>query len=436
MSVVLSVEETGPCERQVKVEVPAPAVEAELDRVTQEFRRQARMPGFRKGKVPLDLVRKRHGEDIRQEVLDRLLPRYWRQAQAETKLEALLPPRVEEVDLEAGAPLTFTAVIETRPPIELDGLDGFDLPEVAVAVGADEVDQALEDIRRQVAEWVRVERTAARGDLVVADMVEIQEAEQGPQRVAFEVGDEEVWEELTLAVTGKGAGSTTEFSRSEGEGDEARERSFRLEVVEVKERDLPPLDDALAAKVGSFETLQALRDDVEGRIASAKRRQRVQVRERALLEQLEQRHPIPLPEGLVERELEHLLHEYADQLRMRGVDLESAQLDWRQLAEELKPQARRRVHARLLLDAAAIKLDLAVEESELESALASIARAQGRTPQAVRQALARDERLKELRSQLLRQKTMRRLLGEKDPEQSEASAGEPGAEMADTAGEE
>ncbi|MEZ5331229.1 MAG: trigger factor family protein [Thermoanaerobaculia bacterium] len=108
MSVVLSVEETGPCERQVKVEVPAPAVEAEPDRVTQEFRRQARMPGFRRAVVP-DLVCKRHGEDIRQEVLDRLLPRYWRQAQAETKLEALLPPRVEEVDLEAGAPLTFTA---------------------------------------------------------------------------------------------------------------------------------------------------------------------------------------------------------------------------------------------------------------------------------------------------------------------------------------
>lgn len=435
MSVVLSVEETGPCERQVKVEVPAPAVEAELDRVTREYRKQVRLPGFRKGKVPLELVRKKHGEEIEKEVLDRLLPRYWRQAQAETRLDALLPPRVEQVvDLEAGEPLTFVAVVETRPEIRLDALDGFQLPEVDVSVGAEEVDRALEDIRRQVAEWVVVDRPAARGDLVVADMIELGgDAEQGPQRVAFEVGDEEVWEELSLEVSGKAAGSKTEFSRTEDEGELTR--SFRIEVVEVKERDLPPLDDSLAAKVGELESLQELRDDVEARLAAAKRRQRTQVRERSLLEQLEQRHPIPLPEGLVERELEHLLHEYADHLRMRGVDPESADVDWRRLAGELRPQAGRRVHARLLLDAAAEKLELSVEEAELESALGSIAKAQGRGTQVVRQALARDGRLKELRSQLLRQKTVRRLLGE-DGEQTEAAAGEPGAERAETAGEE
>lgn len=433
MSVVLSVEESGPCQRQVKVEVPAPAVEAELDRVAREFRQRARMPGFRKGKVPLELVRKMYGEEIEKEVLERLLPRYWRQAEAEARLEALLPPRVEQVDLEAGEPLTFVAVVETRPEIALGDLDGFELPEVDLAVGEEEVGQALEDIRRQVAEWVAVDRPAGRGDLVVADMTELGAAEQPSQRVAFEVGDEEVWEELSLEVTGKGAGGTTEFSRTEGEGEEARTRSFRLEVVEVKERDLPPLDDALAGKVAKLETLQALRDDVAARIADAKRRRRLQLRERSLLEQLQQRHPIPLPEGLVEHELEHLLHEYADHLGLRGVDAKTTGVDWRGLAEELRPQAARRVHARLLLDAAVEKLGVAVEERELEAALASIARAQGRTSQAVRQALARDDRLKELRAQLLRQKTMRRLLGEEETE-PEAVAAAPG--MAETAGEE
>lgn len=433
MSVVLSVEESGPCERQVKVEVPAPAVEAELDRVAREFRQRARMPGFRKGKVPLELVRKMHGEEIEKEVLDRLLPRYWRQAQAEAKLEALLPPRVEQVDLEAGAPLTFVAVVETRPEIALGELDGFDLPEVELAVAEEEVDQALEDIRRQVAEWVVVERPAGRGDLVVADMTELGEAEQPPQRVAFEVGDPEVWEELSLAVSGKAAGGKAEFSRTEGEGEQVRSRSFRVEVAEVKERDLPALDDELAGKIGRFDTLQALRDDVSARIADAKRRRRLQVRERSLLEQLEQRHPIPLPGGLVERELEHLLHEYADHLGMRGVDVTKADVDWRGLAEELRPQAARRVHARLLLDAAAEKLALTVEERELEAALASIAKAQGRTAQAVRQALASDERLRELRAQLLRQRTIRRLLGEDETEPEAAAAV---AEMAETAGEE
>ncbi|MEZ5331230.1 MAG: hypothetical protein R2991_04075 [Thermoanaerobaculia bacterium] len=139
-------------------------------------------------------------------------------------------------------------MIETRPPIEFDGLDGFDLPEVAAAVGADDRSGA-DDIRRQVAEWVRVERIGGsrrpRGRRHGGDPG----GGAGlAARRAPEVGDEEVWEELTLAVTGKGAGRTTE-SRSEDEGDEARERSFRIEIVEVKERDLLPLDDALAAKV-------------------------------------------------------------------------------------------------------------------------------------------------------------------------------------------
>jgi trigger factor len=340
---------------------------------------------------------------------------------------------VEQVDLESGAPLTFVAVVETRPAIELGALDGFELPEVALEVAAPEVDQALEDIRRQVAEWAVVERPAGRGDLVVADMQELGDSAQAAQRVAFEVGDEEVWEELSLAALGTAAGSSTEFSRAErGEG-EATERSFRIEVVEVKERDLPALDDALAAKVGRFETLQALRDDVEARIGDAKRRQRLQLRERSFLEQLRQRYPTPLPEGLVEHELEHLLHEYADHLKMRGVDIESAPVDWRQLSDELRPQAQRRVHSRLLLDAAAQKLALTVDEQELETALAAIAQAQGRSAQTVRQALARDDRLKDLRAQLLRQKTMGRLLGEETiaPEAARAAA-----EKADTAGEE
>jgi trigger factor len=436
MSVVLSVEETGPCQRQVKVEVPAPAVEAELDRVTREFRQQTRMPGFRKGKVPLDLVRRKFSEDIEKEVLDRLLPRYWRQAQAETRLEALLPPRVEQVGLEEGEPLTFVAVVETRPEIELGDLAGFQLPEVELSVAAEEVDRALDDIRRQVADWVVVDRPAGRGDLVVADMTELAEAEQPPQRVAFEVGDDEVWEELSLAASGKAAGGRADFSRTDGEGEEARTRAFRLELVEVKERDLPELDDALAGKVGRFEGLHALRHDIQARLMDAKRRRRLQVRERSLLEQLQERHPVPLPEGLVEHELEHLLHEYADQLRMRGVELETAQADWQRISGELRPQAQRRVHARLLLDAAADKLEVEVEEWELEAALASIAEAQGRSAQAVRQALARDERLKELRAQLLRQKTMRRLLGEEESPPEAAEAAAETIVTAETAGEE
>src|SRR5215510_15397629 len=106
MSVVVSIQEVGPCRKQLKVEVPAPAVEAETMRVVAEYGRQARIPGFRKGKVPTELVKRRFAKDIDQEVKERLLPRYWKQAQAEASIEPLLPPEVAEVaDLQPGEPL-------------------------------------------------------------------------------------------------------------------------------------------------------------------------------------------------------------------------------------------------------------------------------------------------------------------------------------------
>src|SRR6185436_6329113 len=111
MSVVVSIEDVGPCRKQLKVEVPAPAVEAETQRVVSEYGRQARIPGFRKGKVPSHLVQRRFSKDIDQEVKERLLPRYWKQAQAEAAIDPLLQPEVEEInDPAPGEALTFTAV--------------------------------------------------------------------------------------------------------------------------------------------------------------------------------------------------------------------------------------------------------------------------------------------------------------------------------------
>ena len=115
MSVVVSSEEVGPCRKQLTIEVPQPAVEAETQRVVGEYRRRAKVPGFRKGKVPAQLVRQRYEREIDQEVVDRLIPRYWRQAEAEGELDALLPPRVESVDHDPGVSLKFTATVEVRP---------------------------------------------------------------------------------------------------------------------------------------------------------------------------------------------------------------------------------------------------------------------------------------------------------------------------------
>jgi trigger factor len=466
MSVVLSMQDVGPWRKQLTVEVPAPAVEAETQRVVREFGQRVRIPGFRRGKVPSELVRRRFAKDIEREVIDRLLPRYWRQAQAESEIEPLLPPEVDEVrDLEPGGPLTFVATVETRPKIELGNIHDFQLPDPEIEPGELDVDKALDDLRVRFGEWVPVERPAARGDLVSAQVTELPEKEPeapenpetaaaagapgsdappgtvGPKMepVEFEVGDERVWEELSLAVSGLAAGQEAPFTREGGDGGQTdaaatggAPRRFKVQVIAVKERELPALDDELAARVNpELGGLTALRELVSRRLREARIEERAEQRQRAVLDQLRERHPMELPQGVLQREVEHMAGDYAESLARRGVRPEQAGLDWQRIREEMRPHAERRVHARLLLDAVAEAEPVVVTDEEFERALAVLARAQKTTTPALRKALDENGRLAPLREQMRRDKTMRHLLGE-SPAADAAPAADtaPGADAA------
>ncbi len=443
MSVVLSLEDVGPCRKQIKVEVPAPAVEAETLRVVREYGQKVRLPGFRKGKVPTELVRRRFTEEIEQEVKERLLPRYWRQAQAEKSLEPLLPPEVDEVsELKPGEPLTFVATVETRPDFQLGDVVNFTLPDPQVEPGTMEIDDTIDNLRKQVSEWVTVDRPISRGDLVAVEVTTLGSAEHPEERtdnVQVEVGDPQAWEELSTALQGLAAGQETTFTRrhehppaEEGGEPEVHEQNFRVKVAEVKERDLPALDDAFAAKVNpEFQTYDALREAVVSRLTANKAEQRIEARHRALLDQLRDRHPVELPQGVVRKEVEHLVQEYAENLARRGVNVEKAGIDWNGMASEMMPLAEKRVHARLLLDAIADDKSLTVTEEEFERTLAMLARAQGVSTPVLRRKLDEDGRLATLRSQLRREKTIRTLLGEPEAAAAPAALPASNAEMRD-----
>jgi trigger factor len=431
MSVVVSQQDVGPCRKQLTVEVPAPAVEAETQRVVQEYGRRVKIPGFRQGKVPTNVVRQRFAKDIEQEVIERLLPRYWRQAQAETSIEPLLPPELaEEPKLTPGEPFTFTAVVETRPQIELRNTRDFDLPDPSVEPGGLEVDDKVDELRKQLADWVPVERPAARGDLVSVELTELTPGLHGEpadenktDTVQVEVGDERVWEEISVALQGLSEGQETTFERHEEavqHGDHehpARDRKFRVKAIAVKERDLPELDDEFAKKVSDeFDTVDQLREAITVRLRGMKHDERREARQRALLDQLRERHPLELPQGVVRKEVEGLVQDYAENLARRGVDVEQAGIDWNAMANEMLPLAERRVHARLLLDAISDAESVQVSEEEFEATLAALARARNTTTVALRKNMDENGQLATLRSQMRRDKTIRQLLGEAVPE--------------------
>jgi trigger factor len=299
-----------------------------------------------------------------------------------------------------------------------------------------DIEETIENIRKQMSEWVVVDRPASRGDQVGLDVTALASAEHPQERtdpVQVEVGDPQVWEELSLAVQGMSAGQETTFERrhehpaaEEGGAPEVHEQKFRIKVNEVKERDLPPLDDAFAARVNpELQSFEAMREAVVKRLRQQKEEQRREARHQALLDQLRERHPVDLPQGVVRREMEGMVQEYAENLARRGVDVDKANLDWNRIAEEMSPMAEKRVHARLLLDAVSDQREIAVTEEEFERTLAMLARAQGVSTPVLRRKLDEDGRLTSLRSQLRREKTIRNLLGEPDEEAPVAS--EPSA---------
>ncbi|HVS63315.1 MAG TPA: trigger factor [Thermoanaerobaculia bacterium] len=429
---VLSVEDAGPCRKEVTIEVPAPAVEAETERVAADYRRKVRLPGFRPGKVPTKVVLQRYRKEIEGEVLERLVPRYWRQAEAEASLDPLMAPSVDSYEMVQGEPLKFVASVEVRPEIEVSEDREFELPSSEVLVGEAEVDEVLEQLRLEAAPWKPVDRESSRGDRVELRVREI--ADDGAERteepewseLEVELGNESVWEELRLAATGLKAGQRNHFTRQEAppaRNDEPGEveaapppRHFELEVVSVEAKELPELDDELATALagGGVENVEALRADLEKRLFARKSAARRREREEKLTAQLIERHPITLPEGVVAQEAENLVRDYAENLARAKVDLE--RIDWRAMMESARPEARRRVHSRLVLDAIAAADEVEVSEQELEGAIQSIARAQGHPPLAVRRSLDERGGLNPLRQQLRREKALRALLGETPPD--------------------
>ncbi|MDA8020096.1 MAG: trigger factor [Thermoanaerobaculia bacterium] len=438
MSVVTQIEEAGPSRLKVTIEVPAPAVEAELGRVVKDFRGQVNIPGFRKGKVPVSVIRRRFKKEVESEVAERLLPRYWRQAEAEKDLDPLLPPTVEELKMEEGEPMTVVAVVETRPEIVLGDIENFDLPEENTDATEPEIDEALADLRKSLADWEKVDRSAAQGDMVWGTAVrtvtsepaveegdESESAEEGgPQErpIHVEIGAENVDEELSLALTGKRAGQSVLFETAEGPEEAREEVRYDIEVIEVKEQKLPELDDELASKLGDFDSLEKLREALTGNISARKAQDLRHRRRKALLEQLRQRHPLTPPEGVVQQETERMMREMLEHMASQGADLERANLNLAEIAEGLRPQAEMRVHDRLVLDAVAKEQTLRLDESRFEEVLTAIAQEQGTNSLAVRQRLAEDGRLETLRSQLRRDQTVAHLLGEDDDDEESAVA--------------
>lgn len=402
---------------KVRVEVPESALTPALEAVYRRWATEIKVPGFRKGKVPRQLIDARVGPDtVRQEALRDALPDLYRRALEAEELEAIAPPDIEVVEFEAGAPLVFEATIDIRPDIELPDLASLSFEAPPSEVTDEDINEQLERLRDRFAELETVGRQAQRTDHVLIDLKGYSHGEpiEGASAPDFlyEVGSRSGPPQLDEELEGSRPGEILKFNAEMPEGSElaGQEVSFTVLVKEVKAKKLPPLDDEFAKTVGEFDSLGDLKEDLRARLADVKR-ELVEDQIRGLaLEALINAADFEAPEKLVGNEFQHRLEHLEGDLKKAGASIEdyarAAQSTELEIRSEIRTQAERSVKAELLLEEISRrqKIDVSSEELGREIALAA-ARAQ-REPREVAQELADAGRLGVVAADIMRRKAL------------------------------
>ncbi len=400
----VAVEELQACKRRLQVEAPEDLVRKAWADAYSRVQRQARVPGFRKGHVPRSLVKLHFAEEVRREVAQQLIPEVYRQAVAEARLAPVEDPVFQDVTLEEGEPLKFTAVVEVNPEIALGTYKGLRVEHTPVPVTEEEVDQALARLREQHAEFRSVERAADVDDLVIMDYTIVVDGGEprSEQGYAFRVGSQSVLPEIDEAVLGLVPGGEREvpvrFPQDHPqEALRGRPGTARTKVLEVKEKRLPPLDDDFARGLGEYEDLAGLRAAVRKELEALRDSENRRALENKLVEALLAQHPFPVPEAMVLRHVARLIEQIRERLRRQGVDPDQMSWEREKLTEEFRPGAEKAVRRALLLDAIAEREGLEPSEEEAALEVERIAKASRRPAPAVRRLMEKSGELAALR---------------------------------------
>jgi trigger factor len=412
MVVVTSREET-PTRATLDIEVPAEDVERAYGAVSHAFAKRAKLPGFRPGHVPEPLVQQRFAGEIREEVIERLLPAALSTAIQEKNLAILGHPRVDGVEWNPPGPLRFSAHLDLKPVVDPGEYRGLPVEDLATEPTDDEVAGVLDRIRDSHAEFHPVDgRPAAPGDFAVADVagrfIEILEPGQNPrtfrdEKLTLEIGHPDSMTEINEALTGASPGETRAFRKTFGDdfpNEDYRGKTIDYEVtlVALKEKRLPALDDELAKSVAPAETVESLREKVRANLRQEKEAERRRKFRHQILETILSRTEVPAPEVLVESEVGASLRDYARYLAANGVDPKEA--DWDRLRQDARPGAEKRVREYLVLDSIARREGIEVTETELDAEIKRAAARRGVQTSELRERLARNDGLEALRDEM------------------------------------
>jgi trigger factor len=407
------------CKRELELEIPAENVSKATEKVARDLARVARVPGFRPGKAPVTLIRRRFAEDIQGEVLQSLVPEYIEKALEEKKLIPITRPSVDKVDFKEGEPLRFRAVFEVLPEFELGDYKNLAINVDAIETGDAQVDKVIEDMRERAATFVPVEGRAAKdGDYVLIKLSGIPVGGGEPvqaDNILCHIGAEETLESFTENLRGASSGETKQF-RSQYPDDYPDQKlagkayDYTVEVQGIKEKKLPELNDEFAkdaaGEKGGFSTLEEMRKLISKDLEAAKEdQQKTQAREK-LLEALVKQHDFPVPEALVEHQMNVRLERSVRALTAQGVDPRAVNIDWVALRNHQRERAVDDVKAELLIDRVAEAEKIDATDEEVEKEIQALAEHSGESATALRARLTKQGVLDRMKSKLRSDKTI------------------------------
>jgi trigger factor len=403
------------CRRELDLEIPADEVTKKLESVAKEFARVARVPGFRPGKAPVSLIRRRFAEDIKGEVVQSLVPERVEKAVTEQKLTPVSQPQVEKLDFIEGQPLKFRAVFEVLPEFELGNYKDLELEMPTMDVTDDDVTKTLEEMRERAAAFAPVEgRPAENGDFVQLKLTGTPEGGGDPiqaDSVLCHLGAEETMEPFNENLRGANTGDHKNFDVAyPADYPDAKLAGktyhYAVEVLGIKNKKLPELNDEFAKDVSDAATLDELKTKVRENLEHQRDHKHKELLREKVIAALIKLHDFPVPESLVQHQMDVRLERVVRSLAAQGVDPRAVNVDWVTLRSRQQERASDDVKAELIVDRIASAENIDVTDEEVNHELEHAATHSGESAAAIHARLTKQGTLDRMKAKLRSDKTL------------------------------
>jgi trigger factor len=403
------------CKHSLEISIPVPDVETELGRVTVDIQKRAKLPGFRPGKAPTSIIRRQFAGDIRQKVLENLIPSFLQKQFEAENLNVVGTPDIKDVHFHDGEPLRFKAEFEVVPEVELGDYRGVEVPYAEPQVSDEDIDKRIEELRDQKAQYVNVDpRPVEDGDHAVVALESLGGVDGDPVKtdeMVLEIGGADTFPAFTENLRGVTPGEEREFEVTYPEDYGAKRLAgrtikFHASLKGIRRKELPDLNDEFAQDVGDYRDVGELREAIRKSIFGQREYEAQQEAKNKIVDKLVDAHDFPVPEVFVERQVKNRMEQTLRAMAGEGVDPRSIKLDWKKVMETQREKALREVKASMVLSKISEREAINATRDEVDREVERAARQQKEPVAALHMKFEKDGTLGRIASHIQTEKTL------------------------------